>query len=183
MSSALGVRVATKTPSAVRRLGQKDPGTVGEGGVTGRVRKEGGESAHHGELLVTIEGTGVREDLDADVGGASVDVREARRRQFVYESCGVLAEHRDVGTCDRHQFGGQLLNQRVTPVTRRNVHRTEPERWAANVPVSQQESGYKGWGGSVPIARSQLQGRWLILAQTLISDASPPTERRAREDE
>jgi hypothetical protein len=22
---------------------------------------------------------------------------------------------------------------------------TEPERWAANVPVSQQESGYKGW--------------------------------------
>jgi hypothetical protein len=35
----VGVRVATKTPSAVRRLGQKDPGAVGERGVTGRVRK------------------------------------------------------------------------------------------------------------------------------------------------
>jgi hypothetical protein len=32
-----------------------------ERGVTGRVRKEGREAANHGELLVTIEGTGVRE--------------------------------------------------------------------------------------------------------------------------
>jgi hypothetical protein len=78
----VGVRVATKTPSAIRRLGQKDPGTVGERGVTGRVRKEGGEAANHGELLVTIEGTGVREDLDANIGAVTLPRRrtEARRR-------------------------------------------------------------------------------------------------------
>jgi hypothetical protein len=78
----VGVRVATKTPSAIRRLGQKDPGTVGERGITGRVRNERGESADHGELLVTIEGTGVREDLDANIGAVTLPRRrtEARRR-------------------------------------------------------------------------------------------------------
>ena len=38
-----------------------------------RVRYESREPAHHGELLVTIEGTSVREDLDANIGADNPD--------------------------------------------------------------------------------------------------------------
>src|SRR5512132_1659940 len=55
------VGVPCETPPAVGRLRQEHPGTVGERGVPRRIRNEGGESAHHGELLVTIEATGARE--------------------------------------------------------------------------------------------------------------------------
>jgi hypothetical protein len=74
------VRVSGEPPPAIGRLRQKDPGALSERRVAGRLNDESGESAHDRELLVTIEGARVREDLDPHVGGISVDVREARRR-------------------------------------------------------------------------------------------------------
>ena len=111
------VGVPGKSPPAVGRLGEEDPRAVGERRVPRRVRHESREPADHGQLLVTIECTGVREDLDANIGAVSVDVRQPRRRKLVHERGRVLAEHRDVGhLLDRHQFGRQVLaNAWVSP--------------------------------------------------------------------
>jgi hypothetical protein len=55
--------VSGQPPPAVGRLRQEYPGAPGERRITGRLNDESGESADDRELLVTIEGAGVREDL------------------------------------------------------------------------------------------------------------------------
>src|SRR4029450_4853785 len=81
-------------------------------GVPRRIRNEGGESAHHGELLVSIEGARVREDLDANVVAFSVDVGQPRRGELVHERGRVLPEHRDVRyLLDRHELASEVLGQ------------------------------------------------------------------------
>jgi hypothetical protein len=63
-------------------------------------------------LLVTVERSSVRQDLDTDIGAVAIDVRKARRWHLVDEGRRVLSEHWDVrDLLDSHQRRRQVLSQ------------------------------------------------------------------------
>src|SRR5207249_2107622 len=100
------VRVACESPSPVRRLGEQHPRALGERWIPRRLGNDRGEPAHDRELLLAVEGTRVRQDLDTYVGAVAIDVRKARRRYLMNERSRVLPEHGDVGDLlDRHELG------------------------------------------------------------------------------
>lgn len=73
----VGVGVAAQAPAAGCGFGEQDPGPVGEAGVAGGGGDDPGEFLDDGQLLVPVEGAGVGEDLDSDVGAVAVDVGQA----------------------------------------------------------------------------------------------------------
>ena len=56
--------MAREAPPAIGRLGQEDPGAVGERWITRRIEDDRAAPARDRELLLAIESAKVREDLD-----------------------------------------------------------------------------------------------------------------------
>ena len=91
-------------PNPLNGLGQEDPGSLREGGVSGGRRHQVGELADHGELLVAVEGPGVGQNLDPHIPTVAVHIGNGRTIHLVDEARRVLPEHRDVrDTLDGHQ--------------------------------------------------------------------------------
>ena len=107
--------MARQSPAALDRLGEEDPGSLGERGIVGGRTDQAGELAHHGQLLLAVEGTRIGEHLDAHVVPVSVHIGERALRQVVDEGGGVLAEQGDVGhPLNDHQGVSQLSGQLAT---------------------------------------------------------------------
>src|SRR5271155_708293 len=63
----IGIRMTCEPPATLDRLCEQDPRPLCQRRVVRRLADELGELTHHGELLVAIERTSVREHLDAHV--------------------------------------------------------------------------------------------------------------------
>lgn len=68
------VGVALESPTALGRLRDENPGTLGHLGIASGGRNDIGELLDDAELLVAIENADRREDLDADVVAVAGDV-------------------------------------------------------------------------------------------------------------
>jgi hypothetical protein len=67
--------VSGKTPATVGCFSEKHPGAVGERRVACRIRDDRREPPHGRHLLVTVERSSVRQDLDTDVGAVAIGGR------------------------------------------------------------------------------------------------------------
>src|SRR6476659_890761 len=97
------VRMTPQAPAAGRRLGKEDPRPPSERGVARRFGDECGESLDDRDLLVAIQRTGIRQDLDTHVVESAGHVRDRVGWHLMDEGRRVLAEHRDLRhTLDAH---------------------------------------------------------------------------------
>ena len=77
--------VSVQTPATLGRLGKQDPRAFGEGCIAGRVGHDRRELGNDRQLLVTVERSGIGEDLDSNVGAVAINVRDRGGGQLVDE--------------------------------------------------------------------------------------------------
>src|SRR3954470_5437774 len=91
------VRVPGNSPTALRRLGQEDPGPLAQTRVASGGRNDLGQLLDHTELLVAVENPDRGEHLDAHVVALSGDVGDGSCVQVVDERRGVVRKQGQVG--------------------------------------------------------------------------------------
>jgi hypothetical protein len=109
-SDKLGVcmGVSPESPTAVWGFPQQHPRTLLQFRSVGCIGDDVGELLHHGQLLGTVEGSQVREHLDAYVIALALDVGDGPVGECVHERGGVVPKHGQRGNLlDAHQRRGQ----------------------------------------------------------------------------
>jgi hypothetical protein len=106
--------VTPEAPAAFHRLRQQNPCPLFETVVARGLGDQVGQLAHDLNLFGPVERALIGENLNANVIGVAVHIRECAARKFMHEGRGVLAEHRNVRhLLDRFDGGGGVFCQRV----------------------------------------------------------------------
>src|SRR5260370_2685038 len=98
-----------KSPTALDRLRQENPGSLGETSIICGCCDELCEPLHDGELLVTVECANVGKDLNAHIVAVAVQVCKGPGRHLMHERSRILAKHRDIGHLFDLSYNGSCI--------------------------------------------------------------------------